>query len=497
MNYDLKPDVDTKSALISGTGWRGGAELFRMGWSFLVILALASKLSPQDFGLVGMTEVFVQFFNIFISLGFDNAIVQQQQMNNRILSSLFWLNVSMGILLMLLGVAVAPALSSFYREPLVGPVFAVLSLTFLLQSLSVVQRGLLGRRLAFRDLALVDVVATFFASVIALVVAWQGGTYWSLVVMQLLKHGLSTLGYWWQSDWRPELRMDWSASLSSIRFSGNLLMFNVLNFAATRSDMILIGRLLGPEQLGFYFLAQRLILQPVAQILQVIERTLYPVLANVQQDARRVGELFIKTIYVVLSSVSPFIVAAILIAPVLLPYQLGTQWAPAVPVFFVWGLAALQRILTTRAGLINLTMGRPDLQWKFQIISTPVVLGALLIGVRGGAFGVSVSYVAAQFLMSFLSLHLAFSLIELPIPAYFARFRWVFVALIVAASCGVVVGQLLKSTGLHPYAFTIVLGVLILLTYNLLLHRLDSQMRTLWQEGLQWFYRYKQRMWLS
>lgn len=491
MTYDLKPDVNAKNTLISGTGWRGGAELFRMGWSFLVILVLASLLSPKDFGLVGMTEVFVQFFNIFMSLGFDNAIIQQRQMNHLILSSLFWLNVGAGVLLTILGVTIAPLLGIFYREPLVGPIFAWLSLTFLLQSLSVVQRGLLGRQLAFRDLAVVEIVATFVASIVALIVAWQGGAYWSLVIMQLLKHGLATLGYWWQSDWRPELRTDWAASLSSIRFSGNLLIFNVLNFVATRSDMILIGRFLGPEQLGFYFLAQRLVLQPVAQILGVVEQTLYPILANVQQNLQRVRELFIKTIYAVFIGAAPFVVAVIILAPIVLPYQLGEQWEPVVPIFIVWGLAALQRVLMSRAGIINLTMGRPDIQWKFQLLSTPVVIGALLLGVRWGALGVSISYVTAQFLMSFLSLHLAFSLIKLPLLTYFARFRWVFLTLILQMVCGIAMIRFLNPMGLHPYVVTAVVSVVTLLVYGLTLYRLDSQMRMVWHEGKSWLWQRK------
>ncbi len=43
-----------------------------------------------------MTDALIQFFNLFMAMGFDSAIIQQKQINDRILSSLFWLNLVWG-----------------------------------------------------------------------------------------------------------------------------------------------------------------------------------------------------------------------------------------------------------------------------------------------------------------------------------------------------------------------------------------------------------------
>ncbi len=107
--------------------------------------------------------------------------------------------------------------------------------------------------MSFRALAIVDVIASIVSSIAAIVVAVRGGSYWSLVVLQLGKQTMMALGYWFSSSWRPQLVFDLHESMPSVRFSSNILLFNFLNFFATRSDIILVGRLLGAEQAEFLF----------------------------------------------------------------------------------------------------------------------------------------------------------------------------------------------------------------------------------------------------
>lgn len=484
--YKLKSNINTKLTMVSGTSWRGSAELFRITWTSVVILILASMLDPIAFGLVGMTDALVQFFNVFMAMGFDAAIIRQERVNDRILSSLFWLNLALGILLAAIGAAISPLLALFYEESRVGPIFVALCGTFILQSFSVVQRGLLGREMAFRSLALVDISASLLSSVAAIIVAIQGGSYWSLVALQLGKQAFMAIGYWYSSSWRPRLVFDLKATMPSVRFSSNILLFNILNFITTRSDIILIGRLLGAEQAGLYLLANRLIMTPVGQVLNVIMQTLYPILSAIQHNVAKVREIYVKVIVSVFSAIAPIIILLGLLGPLLIPYFLGEEWLLLVPIFLVWCFGAVLLIATSRLSILYLTMNRPDLQWKYQLVSTPVVLGALLLGVRHGALGVSVSYNLAQFATSFLSIYLAFSLINLGIGTYFKRFKYTTLALGFELILGIGLMRWFGSLSWHPIIISGLVGFLILGSYATILYLLDPYMRQLWSDGRSW-----------
>lgn len=484
--YELKKDINTRLTMVSGTGWRGGAEIFRIAWSSVVILILASILDPIVFGLVGMTDALVQFFNVFMTMGFDSAIIQQEQINDRILSSLFWLNLGLGLFLAAVGAAIAPLLVWFYQEERVGPIFVALCGTFILQSFSVVQQGLLSRSMDFRSLAVVDIVASIVSSIAAVVVAIRGGSYWSLVVMQLGKQTVMALGYWFSSPWRPQLVFDLKESMPSVRFSSNILLFNFLNFFATRSDIILVGRFLGAEQAGLYLLANRLIMNPVGQILQVVIKTLYPILSAVQNNVAKVRETYLKVIATTFLTMAPVIVLAGVMGPILIPYYLGPEWEPLVPIFLAWCFGATHRIVTSRQGILFLAMGRPDLQWKYQLVSTPTVIFALVLGVQWGALGASLSYNLAQFATAFLSMYLAFSLIDLKLSTYFKRFRFTALALLVVLFLGIGLLTGLESFTLHPLIITGIVTIISLSVYIIILYLLDSTMRRLLIDSWVW-----------
>jgi len=68
----------------------------------LFSIFLARILPPSVFGVVGMVTIFTNFAGIFIDMGFSVALIQKKDADNEHFSSVFWLNMSIGILLYLL-----------------------------------------------------------------------------------------------------------------------------------------------------------------------------------------------------------------------------------------------------------------------------------------------------------------------------------------------------------------------------------------------------------
>lgn len=488
-----RSDLDVGRAMFGGFSWRGIAELVRQVGSALTLLLIAYLVGPVAFGIVGMTDVFLQFLNVFIQIGFDAAVIQREKLDTTILSSLFWINIGMGLVLAGICVAAAPQLARFYNEPLLTSIATFLSASFVLQSLSVVQRGLLNRQMAFRTLAIIDMVATMLSSVLAVVVAWIDGSYWSLVVLQLTKLAVLAVGLWIASPWRPGLVIDIGNSLDSLRFSGNILIFNTLNFFATRLDVILVGRILGAEELGYYLLANRLIFTPLGQLLNVLEGILLPILSAVQEQIERVREIYLTAILSVFKSVAPLLVVTILLAPIASQLRIAEDWAPVVPIFMVWSIGGMRRIMTSRLGVLYLVMNRPDLQWKYQLLSTPVVAAAILVGVRWGALGVAISFNISQLLTSLISMYLALGLVGMGIGRYLWHYRYAVVALSIQYLSGYFLAKFASGWLMSPF-FT---GALVLFgsltAYVLLMLNLDSQfvrlltagqtmLRRMWQD---------------
>lgn len=472
--------------LLQGISWRGAAEVFRSIWTLVVLVILASLLEPEDFGIVGMTDVIIAVFIVIMEMGFDAAIVQAKHITQEVLSTIFWINVGLGGLLAIVATLLSPLLGVFFNESQVIPIVTVLSTSFIFQSLWIVQRGLLERKLAFQKIAIVNATTTFISSIIAIIIAVRGGGFWSLVVFQLGKSFFSILGFWKTGNWKPSIVFNLGQSKGSIKFGINILTFNILNMITTKLDTLLIGRFLGAESLGFYIFAQRLVARPISLILGVIGRTLYPVLSSIQSNRNEVRKVYSTVIQVSFYLLAPFILAVALVSPDLIPFQLGPNWRVVVPIVIVFSFGALIQIIASRSSILMLTFGRPDLHWKYQLVVLPVVLVSILIGMQFGTFGVSLGYNVANTLVVFLALHLSFSLIDLKISTFTSYFKFSLIALFFQLIAGLIISFGLRLLNLHPYFSSIILAILSIGIYISALIMLDTNAKLLIVDLWRW-----------
>ena len=111
---------------LRGRSVRGGvlsvvAQVAQVLLQSISTVVLARLLTPTDFGLVAMVTAVTAIAAGFADLGLTEATIQRKEISHNQVSTLFWINVAIGLLLTLLTSAMAPVLAKFYREPrLVG-----------------------------------------------------------------------------------------------------------------------------------------------------------------------------------------------------------------------------------------------------------------------------------------------------------------------------------------------------------------------------------------
>ena len=104
--------------------------------------AMHSKSTSSNFSKIVSTQYFLSDFAICLSAATiqDKAITSEQQ------SQLFWLQVSVGLVLSSITAGISPLVAYFYREPALIGVTIGLAPTFLITALSAQSAALLLRR---------------------------------------------------------------------------------------------------------------------------------------------------------------------------------------------------------------------------------------------------------------------------------------------------------------------------------------------------------------
>lgn len=450
---------------IKDFGWNSIAQAYKVLFSSLILIVLARLIPVEAFGVIGMATVFVLFFNTLLNMGFDSSIIYSKTIKERDLFSLFVLNIGVGLIIYSIGYMIAPLLSLFYDNNEIQTIFRALVLSVVLASTGVVSKGYLQKKLEFKKLAIVDLISITVAGVIALVVAVKGYGYWALIWQQLLTVGLISTGYLFISykSIFKSYRFSLDILKEHLRFGYNVLIFNISNFFAQQLDVLLIGKFLGERELGIYMLAFNLIIKPISLLVQVFNKTLYPILTRLKFEMLSLK--YAQYTYRFFIIFTPLIIIGVSLSQIVIPYLLTDKWISTLPLLIVFGYQAVRMILASPSGLLFLISGNPDKQWKFSIyISLPLRLAGIIMGylIFKSSLGIAVGINFFATIEMLAGFYLTFRLIKLDIKSYFFQFRKEFIEVIVLVSLLVIL-----NLNVNDFIVLLSLQVLLFLVYEL------------------------------
>ena len=459
-----------KKRTLKGIVWTAISNFGQQGIQFVITIILARLLTPKDFGLVGIASIFIGLAAVVNQLGIGAALVQRKDLDEGHLASAFWTNITMGVVLCILMIGFAPLIALYFKNPQIIPILRVLSLTFVLGSLRIVPGSLLRRELLFNKLAYINISALVISGMVSVILAFLGYGVWSLVWGRIVQVIAGITLIWFIVSWRPSLSFSLKKFEELFSFGISVLGTNLLTYIKKNSDYFIIGKFLGAGPLGIYTMAYNMVTLPQRKFSTIITTVAFPAFSKIQDETEKIREGFFTTISSISFVTFPILAGLCAVAPELVRVFLGEKWVGAIrPIQILCIPGALYSIGTT-VGSVFYAKGRPDLEFKCDLISFGILLGLLLVGVRYGIIGVSLAVMAS----SIVSFSLFFGVLSRLIQInFFQIFRVIYanVAISVLMFVGVSLVRLLMLRA--GYANVIVLatsiltGVLICAVLNL------------------------------
>jgi len=379
---------------------------------FVTLAVLARLLSPSDFGLMGMVMVVIGFSQLFADMGISNAIIYRQDATREELSSLYWLNISAGIVVFFAVYIGTPLVILFYHEPRLKDLLHLSAFIFLITPFGQQFQILLQKELKFDRLAKIEIIGSFANSAAAITLAILGMGVFSLVWGQLAGTSMRVflLFCWGWENWRPHLHFSTKDLKRYISFGLYQMGEKAVNYFNTNFDYLLIGSLLGAKALGYYTLAYNLVLRPSQMINPVIGRVAFPVFSKVQNNTARLKKGYLKVLQLLSTVNFPLMAGLAVVAPVAVPVIFGAQWLPSIIVIQILTIVGLLRSIGNPVGSLLMAKGRADLGFKWNVVVMIVQAPGLYLGAKlGGTIGLAIAF---AILMCFYSLFGYFVLIR-------------------------------------------------------------------------------------
>ena len=272
----------------------GQAATFGLRLGYMIVLA--RLLSPQDFGLVAMVTVVTGIYELFTDAGLSSATVQRFAITNQQISTLFWINILVGIALSALCVGTAPFLAKFYHEPRLFGVTIAMAAGFVLNAGGVQHSAILQRQLRYVAVTAIELSAQLASIVVGIGMALAGFGYWALVGAAIISPAVRTAGVWIVTGWFPG-PPKWETSVNSMLRFGGIITFNTLIvYIAYNFDKLLLGRVWGADALGIYGRAYQLINLPTGNINAAVGVIQFSALSRLQNDPPESGATSSKAI---------------------------------------------------------------------------------------------------------------------------------------------------------------------------------------------------------
>jgi O-antigen/teichoic acid export membrane protein len=385
---------------LRGRSVRGGLlNVSSQGAQFLIqsiaTVVLARLLTPADFGLVAMVATVTGLGQAFADLGLSEATIQRKEINHEQVSALFWINVAIGLGLMLITAALAPVLARFYRDPRIVGITLVVSLTFLIGGLRVQPDALLKRQMRFSSIAIRDITGYALAVPVAIIMAWRGAGYWALVALPLTLNLSSLILSWLMVSWMPSLPRRNAQVGSMIAFGGNVAASYFILTVSRSADNVLIGRYIGASPLGLYSRAYNLLMLPVRQLSVPATSVAVSAFSRIQGDAERFARYYLRAVNLIMWIGAPIFGFLFVAAQPVIVLLLGKQWREAAPVFQILAVSGLTQLLLESSMWLFLSRGQSLQLLKLLLIISPVIVGSYAIGLPFGIKGVALSGSAA------------------------------------------------------------------------------------------------------
>ena len=374
---------------------RGGAATMLANWSTFVVslgvtAVLGRTLEVADFGVVSAVTAFTGFITIFKDLGLSMATVQREDITEQQVSTLFWLNVLLGLLVCGVMCAASPLIAAFYDDPRLIPVTMWLSTAVIFGGLCVQHQALLRRRMRFAVLARVAVIAAILSGLVAIGMAVTGWGYWSLVGMTISAQAFTAVGTWLSVRWVPGLPRRGTGVRSMLAFGTNLSGAQTLTYFSYAADRMIIGRLWGTTSLGFYEKAFQLLMMPIRQFQAPLTAVAIPALSRLQNDPRRFRSYYMTALLPLAAIGMPVVAFSTAMAPELIRLALGPGWERAAVIFqFLAPAAFLQTVQA--APWIFIPLGRPHRQLRLAFFNSAINVVAFGIGAHWDAEGVALA----------------------------------------------------------------------------------------------------------
>jgi len=359
--------------------WAGLNLLSLKAINFFGSFILLLFLTPDDFGKVFIHLSIFGLLQLLRGFGLFDAIIKMPSISTKEINSIFWFIQILSLVSLPIFLSLYFFSDLFFQTTDSGIIILVIACSFLLNGLFLVSSSLMHRHKDFKTIFKINLIATIFSTILAIIMASFGYGFESILVKIVTQELFTALCYWYYFPIKIGIDFDFKDVKSLFGFSLPLLGTQATNYFARNFDDYAIGRFMGTDSLGIYNRVYNFTLLSFQNISGLFNTVLFPNYANAAKNE-------LKYLYLQITKFSIFIYGFLSISIFLLSEKiivglLDVSWHQTIPLFKIFSIILFFQGISKNNSLFFKGLHRTKAEFYLSIVTKSLSLWLIIFGI--------------------------------------------------------------------------------------------------------------------
>ena len=378
----LVDSENLNSKALSGSIWSLVETFSTQIVQFIVGVILARLLGPKDYGLIALTGIFTSVSAAITDAGFEKTLVQKKDLTQIQITTIFYINIFLGLLITVVFICLAPFIAVFFSEPKLAPILQVVSTGILITAFGQTQQALLIKELQLKKISYSKIAGSIVSAVVGLILAYNGFGVWALVFSGLSYQVVNVLFFWIQATWYPQLKFSFSSVKSMTLYGMNILASSIFFFLNQQFNTFIVGKFCTKTQLGLFNRGSKFPDVVVSIIQSVVLKMSLPLFAKLQDEQDRLREAVKKTNKIIAFVSFPLLILLLIKADDITIFLFTEKWRGSIIFLQLFCVVKLFDPFITVQRELLLSQGRAKLLLKIFVATSIIEMGLIFLAIK-------------------------------------------------------------------------------------------------------------------
>ena len=389
---------DTNKKAITGVKWTLIQSIIVSLLGPLVIIIQVRYLTPKEMGYVAIIMIVITLLQVIENMGMSQAIIQNDQFNNHVFTSLFTFNLILSFLIGIVLYLSAPYIQALYHLDGLAHYLRLIVILIIVQSPSLILKAVLQKELLIKPLSVIEIVKKIVQAIALVIMFVSGFGILAVIYSAIIETVIGTLAliiYFLNKRIVKFARFESLAGIMPyLKFGAIISTKQIFTNVVLKVDEILIGLFLSPEALGIYHFAKSLLEKVRTVLTSTFSRVLFPYFSKLQHSLVELNLVYHKITEILALVAFPIFTGIALTAQFFIPVIFGPEWIASLNIFRIISLGLIPMLLTfSVATSLLYALNKPGTVLTVDIITNLIYLLILSFIAKYGVILVALTYV--------------------------------------------------------------------------------------------------------